>query len=289
MSYPGGKGGCFQKLINLIPPHNVYIESHIGGGAIMKNKRPARVNIGIDLSKEVIDSWKKFTQLGTSNKPIMANHVKNEDPISCPGNTVKNIDGSGNIIENNDNGSVSTSSPKKSSGAGNKFFQLQTHHRQKNCINLREYRFFCCDAIGFLENYKFRGNEFVYCDPPYLPETRKGGKLYNFEYSREDHEKLLKLLISLKCMVMISGYYSELYMNCLKGWETYSFQNSTRQGMVTEWVWMNYSPPMKLHEYWYLGDSFRDRERIRRKVKRWSNRIKKLPVLEREAIKMAIL
>ena len=36
MTYPGGKGGngFYQKIINLIPPHDVYIETHLGGGAI---------------------------------------------------------------------------------------------------------------------------------------------------------------------------------------------------------------------------------------------------------------
>lgn len=30
MNYHGGKGGVFQKLINLMPPHEVYIETHLG-------------------------------------------------------------------------------------------------------------------------------------------------------------------------------------------------------------------------------------------------------------------
>ena len=49
MNYPGGKGLLYQKFINLMPLHEVYIETHLGGGAIMRNKRPARRNIGIDI------------------------------------------------------------------------------------------------------------------------------------------------------------------------------------------------------------------------------------------------
>ena len=48
MHYQGGKGGVFQKLINRMPPHEVYIETHLGGGAVMRNKRPAGSNIGIE-------------------------------------------------------------------------------------------------------------------------------------------------------------------------------------------------------------------------------------------------
>jgi len=46
--YPGGKGGVFQRLINLMPPHEVYIETHLGGDAVMRNKRPAERNIGLE-------------------------------------------------------------------------------------------------------------------------------------------------------------------------------------------------------------------------------------------------
>lgn len=57
MVYPGGKGKCFQRLINLMPPHSVYIESHLGGGAVLRHKRRAQINIGIDLDPIVIQRW----------------------------------------------------------------------------------------------------------------------------------------------------------------------------------------------------------------------------------------
>lgn len=50
MTYPGGKNGSgvYQAIINLMPPHRVYIEPFLGGGAIMRLKRPAIANIGVD-------------------------------------------------------------------------------------------------------------------------------------------------------------------------------------------------------------------------------------------------
>jgi len=59
MNYPGGKGGVFHKLINLMPPHEVYIETHLGGGAIMSSKRRTMRNIGIEIDSDVIDLWTK--------------------------------------------------------------------------------------------------------------------------------------------------------------------------------------------------------------------------------------
>lgn len=57
MRFDGGKGVCFAQIINLIPPHRRYIETHLGGGAVMRNKKPAPEQIGIDIDPAVIDKW----------------------------------------------------------------------------------------------------------------------------------------------------------------------------------------------------------------------------------------
>ncbi len=48
--YFGSKAtsGLCQPIIAMMPPHDTYIESHLGGGAIMKRKPAALHNIGID-------------------------------------------------------------------------------------------------------------------------------------------------------------------------------------------------------------------------------------------------
>ena len=59
MGYLGAKSGSgvFQTIINLIPPHDTYIEAFLGTGAVMKRKAPAQKNIGIDLNKKCIDEF----------------------------------------------------------------------------------------------------------------------------------------------------------------------------------------------------------------------------------------
>src|SRR5438552_16137978 len=58
MRFPGGKFRCYQKLINLIPPHRVYIETHLGGGAVLRYKLAAEVNIGIDRDPTVVRTFR---------------------------------------------------------------------------------------------------------------------------------------------------------------------------------------------------------------------------------------
>ena len=60
MGYFGSKAtsGLCQAIIAMMPPHDTYIESHLGGGAIMKRKPPALHNIGIDLDPQAIANFK---------------------------------------------------------------------------------------------------------------------------------------------------------------------------------------------------------------------------------------
>jgi hypothetical protein len=131
---------------------------------------------------------------------------------------------------------------------------------------------------------------FIYHDPPYLMDTRSTQReLYAHEYTPEKHEKLLELIVILPCKQAISGYFSEMYMSMLATWNYITYPSMTRGGtMATEYLWFNYPIPDQLHDYRYLGDDYRERERIRRKRQRWVNRLKRLDDLERWAILSAI-
>ncbi len=62
MNYPGGKGGVYHKLINLMPPHEIYIEAYLGGEAVMRHKYSAKRNIGVEIDSEVIQMWREITK-----------------------------------------------------------------------------------------------------------------------------------------------------------------------------------------------------------------------------------
>lgn len=222
MTYPGGKNACYQKIINLIPPHRVYIETHAGSAAVGLNKRPAKHNILIDLDPQV-------TQALSST---IASRGE-----AAPGYTVIND-----------------------------------------------------DAAGWLRTYNFSGDEFIYCDPPYVMSARRQPRqIYRYELTDQDHRGLLSVLKGLPCKIMISGYWSPLYDKLLAGWHVQTFEAVTRGGsLATEYLWMNYPQPTRLHDYRYLGDNFRERERIKRKKQRWLKRLQGMPVLERQAILSAI-
>lgn len=49
--------GLCQPIIALMPPHDTYIETHLGGGAIMQRKVPALRNIGIDRNHRTLQKF----------------------------------------------------------------------------------------------------------------------------------------------------------------------------------------------------------------------------------------
>src|SRR5713226_9695985 len=136
MRYPGGKGKIYQQIINLLPPHTTYIETHLGGGAVLRHKKPSPKGIAIDRDPEVIGYWRQ-------SLPSFASYIET-------------------------------------------------------------------DALEFLTANHFSGDEVVYCDPPYLPSTRRRGRVYRYDYDRRDHERLLEVLRRLPCRILISGYPSQL-------------------------------------------------------------------------------
>ena len=212
--YFGSKAtaGLCQSLIALMPPHSTYIETHLGGGAIMKRKPPALRNIGIDLNARALSGF--------------------------------------------------------------------------DCAYPVELVHGCCHR--FLAAFPFDGTELVYSDPPYLHRTRKSARRYRHDYGDEDHEALLKLLRSLPCAVMVSGYPSAFYEERLVGWRCLSLQVMNQAGVVTENTWFNFEPD-RVHWASYAGRNFTHRQNVKRKAETWGRRYRAMAPAERLAVLAALM
>lgn len=62
-----------------------------------------------------------------------------------------------------------------------------------------------------------------YCDPPYIPSTRRGGK-YAHELTEDDHRELVDRLLCVQGKVVLSGYAHSIYAPLEEaGWERRDF------------------------------------------------------------------
>ena len=212
MGFPGGKGKTYPHVINLMPRHRVYIETHLGSGAVMRHKRPAERNIGIDADQRVIERWAESAE-------------------TYPG-----------------------------------------------------LELLCSKAETFLTRYCFSGEELIYVDPPYYPSTRRRHRIYRHEYTEADHGELLRVLVSLPCKVIVSGYSNPMYQQELGHWRTRVFSSKTHTDVRLETLWFNFEPPTELHDSRYLGGNFRERESTRRRLKRMKQKLLRMEPRERAAI-----
>lgn len=147
------------------------------------------------------------------------------------------------------------------------------------------------DAISYLQKKRWRPSTLIYFDPPYLQETRRSRRaMYRHEFGAVgQHQRLLRLALGLNCMVMISGYRSSLYDAILQDWRCVEKVVSLRGGIkAIECLWMNYPEPIALHDYSFLGDNFRERERLKRIRHRWKERLLRMPEIERRMLLCAL-
>ena len=151
----------------------------------------------------------------------------------------------------------------------------------------------CGDAISYLDRHagQFGAETVIYCDPPYLWQTRRGQRRSRYQLELgEDwlHEELLGALVRHKCPVLISGYRSELYDRIIGHWRRIDYTSATRGGPRTESLWCNFPEPTALHDPRYYGRNYREREKIKRRKVRWLQKLRGMSQLERSVLMAAL-
>lgn len=111
---------------------------------------------------------------------------------------------------------------------------------------LKDAQIECKPALDVIGRFNFK-NALIYCDPPYLLETRFG-KQYKQEMTRQQHEELLDVLLKSKAKVLISGYESDLYNDALKDWHKEKIWSAARNSSKKkqEVLWMNFEPMQQM-------------------------------------------
>ena len=110
---------------------------------------------------------------------------------------------------------------------------------------LRNVRIENRDALELLRMFSNRPGSLVYIDPPYLT-NRNGGYIVDIE-DEQYHVELLRQVNVCRCMIVISGYRSDVYETMLSqdnGWASVSLGTFTKttSGILrsrVETLWLN--------------------------------------------------
>jgi site-specific DNA-adenine methylase len=126
---------------------------------------------------------------------------------------------------------------------------------------------------------------FCYLDPPYPFEARKSqNQLYNYEMDNSGHIALLNGMVPAIFPYAISTYDNELYSGFLGHHRKIKFNSTTRRGSAVETLYMNYPIPSELHDYRYIGNTFREREAIQRSISNTAGKINSWSSIEKNAL-----
>lgn len=277
-SYPGGKSGAgiFQRLINLIPRHRILIVPFAGHCGVVRNIRPAEHTIVIDQNPSVCQWWADWSRT-KRGRDLEIHNCDGIEWIRFSLGCTEYSDAAGR-----DAGSGDASS--HDSGSRNQRLVMES----------------VCDLMtqnptspagdapssGTRATSETAAEAFVFCDPPYVLSQRASGRIYECELNDEDHQRFIGTVTTINAAryrVMICGYACDLYA-ALDPWESIDHRVPTRGGLQDERIWMNYERPVHLHDYRYIGDGRRSRERIRRRQKNWHEQLMAMSEQERLAM-----
>ena len=111
---------------------------------------------------------------------------------------------------------------------------------------VRDWQIEQCDAIECIRRHDSPCTLF-YCDPPYHPECKAKGSVYEHEMTAKQHAEFLAAAGEIKGRMAISHYDHPLYNEALKSWRRVEFDianhaagGKTKRRMI-ECLWMNWS------------------------------------------------
>lgn len=268
LKWHGGKRYLARRIIELFPPHLHYVEPFAGGMSVMLAKDPEGVSeVANDLNRDLMNFWMVLQGLDTfaafrrlcEATPFSEAMWQDADlemaewPEPCE-------EASSSVVRawrfflwcrfslagrmQSFTGVTKTRTRRGMNNEVSAWLSCveglsEVHARLKRVLLLNR------PAVDVIRGQD--GPETViYCDPPYLGETRSVSSVYRHEMTEADHREMLTAACNCKGLVVISGYPSDLYDTMLDGWRVVDIEipNHAAGGgtkrIMTERIWLNY-------------------------------------------------
>ena len=216
LTYYGGKQKLSKLIVSLIPKHNLYCEPFFGGGAVFFAKTPSNIEVINDTNGELINFYNviktKFKKLEKEihctlhsreyhmTARIILDHPQLFDEVKRAWAiwTVANQSYASKL-----NGSWGYD--RKENRSPKQLHNKRISFTEGFARRLENIEIECADALEIIRSRDSK-ESFFFIDPPYV-NTNQG---HYKGYTKEDFEKLLKVLSKIKGKFLLSSYPSEL-------------------------------------------------------------------------------
>jgi DNA adenine methylase len=275
LKYHGGKSYLAKRLVEMMPPHVHYVETHAGGLSVLLEKDPEGVSEVVnDLDRHVANFWQvmQHDHLFEQFARIMGSTPFSSDEWKTSKSLADTLGWAG-VDDNasNNTGKVLRAccffvTCRQSMAGRSQSFAPLSRTRTRRGMNEQASAWMSCvdglpevherlrrvvvlndDAVRVIEQQDGPETLF-YVDPPYVPSTRSSTGQYRHEMNVQQHHDLLVALGSVEGKFLLSGYRSELYDDYASGWNwnrtDFDLPNNAASGgekrRMIECVWRNY-------------------------------------------------
>ena len=257
--YHGGKFRMASWVLEHFPPHKCYVEPFGGAAGVLIQKPRSYAEVYNDLDGDIVNlfrvlqgehSSQRLIELLTLTPYARAEFELAWQPVEDP------VERARRLIIRAQMGFGSAGASKAITG-----FRIDTARAYGTAQHLwqryPEHLAIVCQRLAGVLIENRPATEVVlahdaadtlhYIDPPYMHDTRvrgaQKGRYYRHELSDREHAELLATLKTLRGMVVVSGYPSDLYKTELDTWtmNTTSARISAGRGGSTrqECLWLN--------------------------------------------------
>lgn len=257
VKWHGGKHYLCHWIIGHFASHHTYLEPFGGGASVLLNKPPSQVEVYNDLDERITRLFRVIRDHGDElrRRLILTPYSEIEfesAPVACD-----------DEIEQARRDFVRW---RLSLGGRGDSFSFTLHRVRRGMADvvsgylsmideqlpfiierLRRVQILQRPALDVIRTWDGE-NTLIYCDPPYVPNTRhqSSRQVYGCEMSVEEHQCLAELLRKCHSRIILSGYPSPLYDELYETWRKAEFDIANHaaggrsKDRKKETLWMNW-------------------------------------------------
>jgi DNA adenine methylase len=256
--YHGGKYKLAPWILSHLPEHRIYVEPFCGASSVLMAKPRSYAEVINDLNTDVVNLFRvlrdnekaadlerqlKLTpfardEFAEAYMPVDAdNEIERARRL-----IIRCFQGFGSAAFNSNHGTGFRSNSNRSGTTPAHDWVNYPSAIDSFVDRLQGVIIENRPAVEIIKQHDSR-ESLIYCDPPYVHETRKQRQSENygqFEMSDDDHRKLAEVLHGVRGMVVLSGYPSTLYQELYPDWrriERAAFGDGASPR--TEGLWFN--------------------------------------------------
>jgi len=258
VKWHGGKYYLAQRIISLFPHHRIYLEPFGGAGSVLLNKQPVEVEAYNDLDLRITRLFRvlqtqgrefvervrfiPYSQYEFEEAACYLPNASDLDKAICDFiRWRQSFGGRGK--------SWSYTTKRARGGMAGDVNAWWTSIEQLPQVieRLRRVQILYQPAVDAIRRFD-DSDALIYCDPPYLHETRAihSRDVYGIEMTAEEHYELGQVLNKCKSRIVISGYSSPMYEDMFNSWRRIEFDianhsaGGRKKARKQETLWLNW-------------------------------------------------